>query len=90
MMGMVKKYLYNYYHLLLYDLATLYQKYAALKTKVGGNRELFGYEETFGMPREEQQHITPPPRHIIRILATNLRGRIEAHTSVRTIRIRRE
>ena len=50
-------------------MATLYQKYAALKTRVGGNRELFGYEETFGMPREEQQHITPPARHIIRILA---------------------
>ena len=50
-------------------MSTLFQKYAALKTKVGGNRELFGYEETFGMPREEQQHITPPPRHIIRILA---------------------
>ena len=50
-------------------MANLYQKYADLKKKVGGNRELFGYEETFGMPREEQQHITPVPRHIVRILA---------------------
>ncbi len=48
---------------------TLFQKYASLKKRVGGNRELFGYEETFGMPREEQAHITPPPRYIVRILA---------------------
>lgn len=50
-------------------MANLYQKYANLKKSIGGNRELFGYEETFGMPREEQQHITPPPRYIIRILS---------------------
>ena len=50
-------------------MATLFQKYADLKKKVGGNRELFGYEETFGMPREEQMHITPPARYIVRILS---------------------
>ena len=40
-----------------------------LKTAVGGNREQFGYEETFGQPREEQQHITVPARHIRRLLS---------------------
>ena len=50
-------------------MATLFQKYAALKVRIGGNRELHGYEETFGMPREEQQHITPVPRYIVRILS---------------------
>ncbi|MGN1409058.1 MAG: glycoside hydrolase family 38 C-terminal domain-containing protein [Eubacteriales bacterium] len=50
-------------------MATLFQKYAALKTRIGGNRELHGYEETFGMPREEQQHITPVPRYVVRILS---------------------
>ena len=50
-------------------MATLFQKYAALKVRIGGNRELYGYEETFGMPREEQQHITPVPRYIVRILS---------------------
>ena len=40
-----------------------------LKTSVGGNREQHGYEETFGQPREEQQHITVPAKHIRRILS---------------------
>ena len=40
-----------------------------LKTSVGGNREQHGYEETFGQPREEQQHITVPARHIRRLLS---------------------
>lgn len=47
----------------------LTQRYAALKTKVGGNREITGYEETFGMPREEQQHITMTNKWIRRVLA---------------------
>ncbi len=47
---------------------TLTQKYAALKKRVGGNREVMGYEETFGMPREEQGHITMPNKFIRRIL----------------------
>ena len=50
-------------------MSDLFRKYADLKKKVGGNRELMGYEETFGMPREEQQHITPPARYLVRILA---------------------
>ena len=40
-----------------------------LKTSVGGNREQHGYEETFGQPREEQQHITVPAPHLRRILS---------------------
>lgn len=48
---------------------TLAQKYEALKIRVGGNREKMGYEETFGQPMLEQRRITPPPKHIERILA---------------------
>lgn len=44
-------------------------RFSALKQKVGGNREVTGYEMTFGMPREMQWHITPPNRHIRRILS---------------------
>ena len=40
-----------------------------LKTSVGGNREHYGYEESFGQPREEQQHITVPARHNRRLLS---------------------
>ena len=40
-----------------------------LKTSVGGNREHYGYEESFGQPREEQQHITVPARHNRRMLS---------------------
>lgn len=40
-----------------------------LKTSVGGNREQLCYEETFGQPREEQQHITVPAKHIRRTLS---------------------
>ena len=50
-------------------MQTLFEKYKALKLRVGGNRELMGYEHSMGMPREEQQHITPTPRHIVRILS---------------------
>ncbi len=46
---------------------TLTNRYTALKKKVGGNREQMHYEETFGMPREEVEHITPPADHIRRI-----------------------
>ena len=34
-------------------------RFSALKQRVGGNREVMGYEMTFGMPRETQWHITP-------------------------------
>jgi len=47
---------------------TLTNRFTALKKKVGGNREIMRYEETFGMPREEFEHITPPAAHIRRIL----------------------
>ena len=48
---------------------TLADKFAALKKRVGGNREKNGYEETFGMPREELQHITMPAPAQRRILS---------------------
>ena len=40
-----------------------------LKTAVGGNREQVRFEDTFGMPREEQQRITMPNNSIKRILS---------------------
>ena len=50
-------------------MPNLYERYAAVKKQIGGNREQFGYEETFGMPREEQMHVTPPARYLVRILS---------------------
>lgn len=50
-------------------MANLYQIYADLKKKTGGNRELMHFEHSFGMPKEEQQHITPVPAHIRRMLS---------------------
>jgi len=50
-------------------MQTLFEKYNALKRRVGGNRELMGYEHSMGMPKETQQHITPAPLHIVRILS---------------------
>lgn len=50
-------------------MSTLYAKFAALKRAVAGNREPMGYEFSFGMTREEQSHITPPARFVIRILS---------------------
>lgn len=49
-------------------MSKLSQKYSDLKQKIGGNREITHYEETFGMPREEYMHITPPNKYIRRIL----------------------
>lgn len=48
---------------------TLAAKYTKLKKQIGGNREQFHYEETFGMPREEAARITMPNKDIRRILA---------------------
>ena len=48
---------------------TFYQDYAALRRRIPGMREMQGFEYSFGMPGEEQQHITPVPRYIVRILA---------------------
>ena len=50
-------------------MKTLYQTYAALKQRIPGNREHHGFEYTFGMPGEEQRHITPTQRYIVRILS---------------------
>ena len=48
---------------------TLSARYAALKKKVGGNREITGYEYTFGKPVEEQMNITAPNNANKRILS---------------------
>lgn len=48
---------------------TLSERYAALKKQVGGNREVFGFEYTFGKPVEEQMNITAPNGANRRILA---------------------
>ena len=50
-------------------MKNLTAKYIRLKTHVGGNREKTGYENTFGMPEEEQRHITGPNPMNRRILA---------------------
>ena len=49
-------------------MTTLAQRYHRLKTSIGGNREKRRYEETFGMPHEEQAYITPPNAWQRRIL----------------------
>ena len=50
-------------------MSQLASKFIRLKTMIGGNREKYGYEDTFGMPREEQAHITRPGRANIRIIS---------------------
>lgn len=50
-------------------MAGIAEKFTRLKTSIGGNRERFGYEDTFGMPREEQAHITRPNRANTRIIS---------------------
>ena len=40
-----------------------------LKTAIGGNREHYRYEESFGQPIEEQQHITPLNKHNRRLIS---------------------
>ena len=44
-------------------------RFSYLKQKIGGNREIMGYEMTFGMPKETQWHITPPNDSIRRIIS---------------------
>ena len=44
-------------------------EFIKLKTAVGGNREHYRYEESFGQPMEEQQHITLPAPHLRRMLS---------------------
>ncbi len=50
-------------------MRSLAARYADVKLKVGGNREKTRYEDTFGMPKEEVQHITPPNKWNRRILS---------------------
>lgn len=50
-------------------MGNLSAKYKALKCLVGGNREKTGYEDTFGMPKEEFWKITMPNKYIRRALA---------------------
>lgn len=49
-------------------ISDLAARFVDMKTRVGGNRERTGYEYSFGMTREAQEHITPPAPHIWRIL----------------------
>lgn len=44
-------------------------KFTRLKTSIGGNREKFGFEYTFGMPKEEQEHITRPNKANTRMIS---------------------
>ena len=44
-------------------------EFILLKTAVGGNREQLHYEESFGLPLEEQLYITVPNKHIKRLLS---------------------
>ncbi len=44
-------------------------RFAALRKRIGGNREIMGYEMSFGMPRETQWRITPPNNDIRRIVS---------------------
>ena len=46
----------------------LTEKFIRLKTAIGGNREMTEFEWSFGMPKEEQMHITPPNPFQRRIL----------------------
>ena len=44
-------------------------RFSNLKQRIGGNREIMGFEHTFGMPKETQWHITPPGDSIRRIMS---------------------
>ena len=50
-------------------MAGIIEKFVKLKTSIGGNREKTGYEDTFGMPKEEQAHITRPNKANNRIIS---------------------
>ncbi len=50
-------------------MSRIAEKFTRLKTSIGGNREKFGYEDTFGMPKEEQFAITRPNRANTRIIS---------------------
>jgi len=44
-------------------------EFIKLKTAIGGNREQLHYEESFGLPLEEQLYITVPNKHIKRLIS---------------------
>ena len=48
---------------------SLAEQFRNLKTAVGGNREITEYENSFGMPKEEREGITPPTRVNTRIFS---------------------
>ncbi len=50
-------------------MENLAEQFYRLKTSIGGNREKKRYEDTFGMPREEQAYITLPNRWHRRIIS---------------------
>ena len=50
-------------------MSNLYARYAALKARVSGNREISGFEYTIGRTPGERARITPPERHIVRVLS---------------------
>jgi len=47
----------------------LWSRFIKIKTSVGGNREAYRYEESFGQPLEEYHRITPMARHEKRLLS---------------------
>lgn len=49
-------------------MSLLTEKYVRLKTSIGGNREKMGFEDTFGMSKEEQAHITRPSKSNVRVI----------------------
>lgn len=50
-------------------MAGITDKFIKLKTSIGGNREMTGFEDTFGTPREEQEQITRPNKANNRIIS---------------------
>lgn len=50
-------------------MAGIVEKFIKLKTSIGGNREKTGYEDTFGMPKEEQAYVTRPNKANTRIIS---------------------
>lgn len=50
-------------------MKTIAEKFTELKTSIAGNREKTQYEDTFGMPKEEQWYVTMPGRANRRIIS---------------------
>ena len=47
----------------------LWSRFVKIKTSIGGNREAYRYEESFGQPLEESHRITPMAKHEKRLLS---------------------